>query len=157
MFSSSTRGNNAAATCAWTSWWIGRPHPCSRRPTASCGDRPTQWRWASRLRRTTMIACPRPPVEFAQSRRTYQVSQGPPVSDAEARARVQASRRGIWRMTAPRAPRVGAAVSETQAAWIPAVREESSCLSGGSEECRARFSMNCENKNHNEDFKKLQF
>lgn len=62
----STKGSNAMAPCAWTRQWISPLLP----RMASWGEHPTPWRWASRSRRRTTIACQRLLEESVRNRKT---------------------------------------------------------------------------------------
>lgn len=62
----STKGSNATAPHAWTRLWISPLLP----RMASWGEHPILWRWASRSRRRTTIACQRLLEESVSNRKT---------------------------------------------------------------------------------------
>lgn len=62
----STKGSNAMAPCAWTRQWISPLLP----RMASWGERPIPWRWVSRSRQRTTIACQRLLEESVPNRKT---------------------------------------------------------------------------------------
>lgn len=62
----STKGSNAMAPRAWTRQWISPLLP----RMASWGERPILWKWVSRSRRRTTIACQLLLEESVPSRKT---------------------------------------------------------------------------------------